>query len=40
MDLTPLVSDPKLDPVEYVMGYVKRFEEEIRKRIGAGLGGK
>jgi len=40
MDLTPLVRDPKLDPAEYVMGYIKRFEEEVRKRISAGLGGR
>lgn len=33
MDLTPLVSDPKLDIGEYVAGYLKRFRRDVLSRI-------
>lgn len=34
MDLTPLVNDPSLDPTEYTLGFIKRFEEDVRTAIG------
>ncbi len=34
MDLTPLVTDPSLDPVEYTAGFIKRFEEDVRTAVG------
>ena len=33
MDLTPLVKDKTLDAAEYVAGYIRRFEEEVRAGI-------
>jgi len=34
MDLTPLVTDPGLDPLDYVQAYVGRFAEEVTARFG------
>lgn len=34
MDLTPLVNDPNLGPVEYVLGYIKSFQDDVSARIG------
>ncbi len=34
MDLTPLVQDESLDPAAYVEGFIQRFGEDVRKRIG------
>lgn len=34
MDLTPLVADPSRDIVEYVAGYIRKFEEDVRCKIG------
>ena len=33
MDLTPLVQNDKLDPAEYVGGFVRRFAEDVSGRI-------
>lgn len=33
MDLTPLVADPQLDPVDYTLGYVDRLRADISARI-------
>ncbi|MHB0912313.1 MAG: PIG-L deacetylase family protein [Armatimonadota bacterium] len=33
MDMTPLVTDPSLDPLEYVRGYIARFAEEVSERV-------
>jgi hypothetical protein len=33
MDLTPLIQDEKLDPVEYVGGFVKRFADDVNARV-------
>ena len=33
MDLTPLVTDPSLDIVEYVIGFIHRFETDVRNRL-------
>lgn len=33
MDLTPLVWDPRIDPVEYAEAFVARFGADVRKRI-------
>lgn len=35
MDLTALIQDDTLDPVEYVIGYIDRFREDVRQRITA-----
>jgi LmbE family N-acetylglucosaminyl deacetylase len=34
MDLTPLLTDPKLDPWAYVSGFVARFASDVEGRIG------
>ncbi|HUL76635.1 MAG TPA: PIG-L family deacetylase [Vicinamibacteria bacterium] len=33
MDLTPLVEDEKLDVLEYTLGFLRRFEGEVRDRF-------
>ncbi len=33
VDLTPLIQDEKLDPVEYIGGFVKRFAEDVNSRV-------
>jgi hypothetical protein len=33
MDLTPLVTDPGLDPVEFAAAAVDRFEADVRARV-------
>lgn len=33
MDLTPLIKDKTLDIADYVAGYIRRFEEDVRKNI-------
>ncbi|MCE5198750.1 MAG: PIG-L family deacetylase [Armatimonadota bacterium] len=38
MDMTPLIKDETLDPLEFVQNKIKRFAEEVEKRI-AGLKG-
>ena len=38
MDLTPLVTDPGLDPWTHVSGYMERFADEVKGRV-AGLQG-
>lgn len=38
MDLTPLVADPSLDIVEFVAGYIKAFENDVRKKLSGRLG--
>jgi len=35
MDLTPLIRNDSLDVVEYVTGFVKVFEADVRKRIAS-----
>ncbi len=37
MDLTPLINEPFPDINEYVSHFVKRFEEDVRRRIGKFL---
>ena len=39
MDLTPLVRDPALSPLEYVQGLLDRFGNEVRKPLERLLGG-
>lgn len=34
MDLSPLVQDDKLDLVEYTVGFIKRFEADVRAKLG------
>ena len=38
MDLTPLVADPSLDIVEYVLGFIRRFESDVRNKLTNRLG--
>lgn len=38
MDLAPLVKDPSLDILEYVCGFIARFESDVRARLGKRLG--
>jgi LmbE family N-acetylglucosaminyl deacetylase len=33
MDLTPLVLDPSLDPLEYALGFVERLKADVKRRI-------
>ena len=33
VDLTPLVKDDKLDPAEFIGGFVKRFGEDVNARV-------
>jgi LmbE family N-acetylglucosaminyl deacetylase len=35
MDLAPLVKDPSLDPAQYVLGYIRKFQEDVEKKISA-----
>ncbi len=38
MDLTPLVVDPSRDILDYVLGHVRAFEDDVRKRLSGRLG--
>ena len=38
MDLTPLVADPALDILEYVIGFIHRFEADVRTKLISRLG--
>lgn len=33
MDLTPLITDKRLDISEYVLGYIDRFREDVRRKL-------
>jgi len=33
MDLTPLLADDMLDPLEFAVGHIKRFEDDVRQRF-------
>ena len=33
VDLTPLIHDDKLDPAEYIGGFVKRFADDVNGRV-------
>jgi LmbE family N-acetylglucosaminyl deacetylase len=35
MDLTPLISDSSLDPLDYVQAFIRRFAEDVNKLIGS-----
>ena len=37
MDLTPLVADPSLDIVEYVLEFIHRFEADVRSKLSKRL---
>lgn len=34
VDLTPLIKDDKLDPVQYITGFIDRFSQEVSARVG------
>lgn len=38
MDLTPLVKDPSLSIVDYVLGYINRFADDVRGKLTKRLG--
>lgn len=38
LDLTPLVADDSLDIVDYVLGFVERFQEKVRAKLRQRLG--
>jgi LmbE family N-acetylglucosaminyl deacetylase len=40
MDLTPLVRDPNLDMIEYTLGFIDRFRNEVAEKLRARLGKK
>ncbi len=33
MDMTPLLEDPSLDPLEFVLGFIRRFQEDVAARV-------
>lgn len=33
MDLTPLIENDALDPLEYVLGFIRHFEDEVKQRL-------
>lgn len=33
LDLTPLIEDDSIDPLQYINGYIDRFADEVRERI-------
>jgi hypothetical protein len=33
VDLTPLVENEKLDPVEYILGFIDRFRSDVCTRL-------
>ena len=37
MDLTPLLLDDSLDPVEFACGFIRRFEQEVRVALGSNF---
>jgi LmbE family N-acetylglucosaminyl deacetylase len=38
MDLTPLIAEPELDTVEYVLGFVDKLRADVEKRLRAASG--
>ena len=38
MDLTPLITNPSLDIVDYVLGYIQQFEDDVRGKLARRLG--
>ena len=34
MDMTPLMNDASLDPAEFVSGFIQRFANDVKERIG------
>jgi len=38
LDLTPVVADDKLDILDYVLGFVERFQEDVRTKLQQRLG--
>jgi len=38
MDLAPLVADPSLDIVDYVLGFIRRFENDVKTKLTKRLG--
>jgi LmbE family N-acetylglucosaminyl deacetylase len=38
MDLSPIVADESLDILEYVMGFIRKMENEVREKLSRRLG--
>jgi LmbE family N-acetylglucosaminyl deacetylase len=38
MNLTPLIMDPSLDIMDYVLGYIRKFEVDVRGKLAKRLG--
>lgn len=38
MDLSPLIKDPSMDILDYVLGFVAKLEGDVRARLGKRLG--
>jgi hypothetical protein len=34
LDMTPLMSDVKKDPVDFIQEYIQRFAQDVAKRVG------
>jgi len=37
LDMTPLMNDPKLDVIEYTLGFVERLKQDIADRLKRAL---
>ena len=37
MDLTPLVSDPSLNILQYVLGFIQRFQNDVQEKLSSRL---
>ncbi len=37
MDLSPLAHDPELDILEYTLGFIRKFEDDVRSKLGPYL---
>lgn len=35
MDLTPLIENPQLCPAEYAAGFIDKFRDDVRRRVGS-----
>lgn len=34
MDMTPLITDTKMNPAEFVQGFIQRFSDDVQERVG------
>jgi len=38
MDMTPLVNDANIKPVEFVQGFIQRFAQDVKERVNRMVG--